>query len=199
MYFTMVKNFLVCSVMCHVTNVKLAIHLSFLTFRHVRALFCELFRKIANQSLYTSHNITDFVHLWFFEKFDEKLSLSPLWHFVKILTVWRKWRNERWEKWLARWFMKCHLYTYRFSHFANIFSRSHQFDDKCIASLRLVTDLRKGNMCTMLSRGERVPTWPLGSSIFFKKSMIGQTEVASLLMFHSIYHQDTHCYTYSCK
>ncbi len=42
---------------------KLAIHLSFLVFRHVRALFRELFREIVNQSLYTSHNIADFVHL----------------------------------------------------------------------------------------------------------------------------------------
>ncbi len=39
----------------------------------------------------------------------------------------------RWEKWLARRFTKCHLYTSRFSCFANIFSRSRQFDDKCIA------------------------------------------------------------------
>ncbi len=61
---------------------KLAIHLSFLVFRHVR----ELFREIANQSLYTSHSIIDFVHLWFCEKFNEKLSLFPLWHFVKIPT-----------------------------------------------------------------------------------------------------------------
>ncbi len=43
--------------------VKLAIHLSVLAFRHVRTLFCELFSEIANESLYTSHNITDFVHL----------------------------------------------------------------------------------------------------------------------------------------
>ncbi len=55
---------------------KLAIHLSFLAFRHVLALFCKLFREIANQSLYTSHNIPNFVHLWFCEKLDEKLSLS---------------------------------------------------------------------------------------------------------------------------
>ncbi len=111
---------------------KLAIHLSFIAFRHVRALFCELFREIANQSLYTSHNIADFIHLWFCEKLDEKLSLSPLWRFVKIPTVWRERQNARWEKWLARWFMKCHLYTYRFSHFANIFSHSRQFDNNCI-------------------------------------------------------------------
>ncbi len=51
---------------------KLAIHLSFLTFRHVRALF----REIANQSLYTFHNIANFGHLWFCEKLDEKLALS---------------------------------------------------------------------------------------------------------------------------
>ncbi len=41
------------------TNIKLAIHLSFLAFRHV----CALFREIVIQSLYTSHNIANFVHL----------------------------------------------------------------------------------------------------------------------------------------
>ncbi len=102
-------------------TLQLAIHLSFLTFRCVRALFRELLREIANQSLYTSHNIADFVHLWFCEKLDEKLSVSPLWHFMKILTVWRERRNAKWEKWLTRWFTKCHLYTYRFSHFATFF------------------------------------------------------------------------------
>ncbi len=117
----------------HIT-IKLAIHLSFFAFRHVRALF----REIVNQSLYTSHNIADFIHLWFCEKLDEKLSLSPLRHFVKITTVWRERRNARWEKWLARWFTKCHLYTYRFSHFTNIFSHSRQFDDKCMAGFMLV-------------------------------------------------------------
>ncbi len=45
-------------------RIMLAIHLSFLVFWHI----CELFREIANQSLYTSHNITDFVQLWFCEK-----------------------------------------------------------------------------------------------------------------------------------
>ncbi len=55
---------------------KLAIQLSFLAFRHVRALFRELFCEIANQSLYSFHNITDFCHLWFCEKLDEKLALS---------------------------------------------------------------------------------------------------------------------------
>ncbi len=47
----------------HVLTLKLAIHLSFFAFRHVRALFRELFHEIANQSLDTSHNITDFIHL----------------------------------------------------------------------------------------------------------------------------------------
>ncbi len=50
----------------------------------------------------------------------------------------RERRKARWEKWLARWFTKCHLYTYRFSHFANIFSRSRQFDNKCIAGFIVV-------------------------------------------------------------
>ncbi len=56
-----------------------------------------------------------------------------LWHFVKIPIAWRERRKARWEKWLARLFTKCHLYTSRFSHFAKIFSCSGQFDDKCIA------------------------------------------------------------------
>ncbi len=55
---------------------KLAIRLSFLAFQHVCALLRELFCEIANQSLFTSHNIANFVHLWFCEKLDEKLSLS---------------------------------------------------------------------------------------------------------------------------
>ncbi len=122
-----------------IDTLKLAIQLSFITFRHVRAIFRELFREIANQSLYTSHNIAHFIHLWFCKKLDEKLSLSPLWCFVKVPIVWWERRNERWKKWLVRWFTKCHLYTYRFSHFANIFSRSRQFDDKCIAGFKAYT------------------------------------------------------------
>ncbi len=49
----------------------------------------------------------------------------------KISIAWRERRNGRWEKWFARWFTKCHLYTSRFSRFTNIFSCSQQFDDKC--------------------------------------------------------------------
>ncbi len=64
------------------------------------------------------------------ETWRETFPISSLWRFVKIPTVWLEQRNARWEKWLARWFTKCHLYTYRFSHFANIFSH------KCIAGLR---------------------------------------------------------------
>ncbi len=37
--------------------------------------------------------------------------------------------------------MKYHLYTSRFSSFASIFSRSHQFDDKCIADLRILVEM----------------------------------------------------------
>ncbi len=55
---------------------KLAIHLLFLVFRHVCALFRKLFREIANQSIYTSHNIANFAHLWFCKKLDEKLAVS---------------------------------------------------------------------------------------------------------------------------
>ncbi len=61
------------------------------------------------------------------------LHYRPLWRYVKVPIVWREWQNATLEKWLARWFTKCHLYTSHFSHFANIFSRSRQFDDKCIA------------------------------------------------------------------
>ncbi len=115
----------------HSFHVKLAIHLSFLAFRHVRALLRELFREIANQSLYTSHNIADFVHPWFCEKLDEKFVLLSSLTFHE--STWRERQNARREKWLARWFTKCHLYTSRFYRFADIFSHSRQFDDKCIA------------------------------------------------------------------
>ncbi len=64
-----------------------------------------------------------------------RVSYHHLWCFVNIPIAWREWRNKSWEKWLTRRFTKCHLYTSRFSRFANIFSRSHQFDDKCIAGL----------------------------------------------------------------
>ncbi len=39
--------------------------------------------------------------------------------------------------------MKCHLYASHFSRFANIFLRSRQFDDKCIAGFR--TNISKLN------------------------------------------------------
>ncbi len=54
-----------------IAGLKLATHLSFLAFRHVHVLFCELFCETVNQSVYTSHNIAGFVHLWFCEKLDE--------------------------------------------------------------------------------------------------------------------------------
>ncbi len=38
---------------------------------------CELLCEIANQSLYISHNIADFVHLWFCEKLDENFPYLP--------------------------------------------------------------------------------------------------------------------------
>ncbi len=156
---------------------KLAIHLSFLVFWHVHALFRELC-EIANQSLYTSHNITDFVHLWFCEELDEKLSLSPLWRFVKIQTVWRERQNARWEKWLARWFTKCHLYTYRFSHFANIFSHSRQFDDKCIAGLRMTDNFSR------ITKSKSLTTPPaiFGSGVVF---LISKSEDSYKTVFFS--------------
>ncbi len=67
-----------------------------------------------------------------------KLPYRPLWRFVKIPIAWRERRNTQWEKWLASRFTKCHLYTTHFSRFANIFSRSRQFDDKCIAGFTIL-------------------------------------------------------------
>ncbi len=63
-----------------------------------------------------------------------KFPYRPFWRFVKIPIAWWEGQNARWQKWLVRRFTKCYLYTSRFSHFANIFSHSCQFDDKCIAS-----------------------------------------------------------------
>ncbi len=98
-------------------NIKLTIHLSFLTFQ----LFCALFCKTANQSLYTSHNITDFVHFDSARNLTRNLFYRPLWRFVKIPIIWREWWNARWEKWLARRFTKCRLYTSCFSRFPTVF------------------------------------------------------------------------------
>ncbi len=84
------------------------------------------------------------------------LPYCPLWHFVKIPIVWRERWNARWEKWLARWFTKCHLHTSHFSRFANIFPHSRQFDDTCIVGLW--------------------PEWPLHCSVLqsVTKSMLSQ-------------------------
>ncbi len=105
-------------------TIKLAIHLSFLVFRHVRALFRKLFREIA---LYTSHNIADFVHLWFCEK----LVLSSSLTFCENTDRLVRMAKREMRKMMAKWFTKCHLYTSRFSSFTKIFSHSRQFDDKC--------------------------------------------------------------------
>ncbi len=61
-----------------------------------------------------------------------RVSSRPLWRFVKIPIACQERRNAIWENdwrdglWNA-------IYTSRFSRFANIFSYSRQFDDKCIA------------------------------------------------------------------
>ncbi len=91
-----------------IAGFKLPIHLSFLTFWHVRALFRELFHEIANESLYISHNIADFVQPWFCEKLYKCTNSAPLRRFVKIPITRRERRNADWEKWLARQFTKCH-------------------------------------------------------------------------------------------
>ncbi len=85
------------------------------------------------------------------------LPYRPLWHFVKIPIIWRERRNARWEKWLTRWFTKCHLYTSHFFHFANIFSDSHQFDDKCIAGFRSDHEDRYTANAFLLLTSRRIP------------------------------------------
>ncbi len=116
-------------------SLKLAIHLSFLAFRHVR----ELFHEIANQSLYTSHNITDFVRLWFCEKLAVSSSLT----FCENTDRLARTAKHKMRKVMARQFTKCHVYTSRFSHFANIFSHSRQFDDKSVAGFTHFPELSK--------------------------------------------------------
>ncbi len=122
---------------------KLGIHVSFLTFRHVHALFCELFREIANQLLYTSHNILDFVHFWFCEKLDEKLAVSSSLTFHENTDCLARMAKREMRKMIGETFYKmpsthflclsfCQhffafssiwrevyswLYTYRFLHF----------------------------------------------------------------------------------
>ncbi len=106
-------------------SLQLVMRLSFLVFWHV----CALFREIANQSLY----LLTISPISFIFDSARNLSYHPLWRFVQIPITWWEWRNTKWEKWLARRFMKYHLYASCFSHFANIFSLSFQFDEKCIA------------------------------------------------------------------
>ncbi len=110
------------------------------------------------------HNIADFGHRWFCEKLDERnLPYHLLWHFVKIPIVWREQRNTRWEKWLARWFTKCHLYTSHFSRFANIFSHSRQFADKCIVGFGKMSvkqfRVKRNEDVSTLSRSSCTRVW----------------------------------------
>ncbi len=92
--------------------------------------------------------------------FDSVRNLTRNFPYLLFDVLWKYWLSgengdARWEKWLARWFTKCHLYTYRFSHFANIFSHSRQFDDKCIAGSGVFKLMKSSNgeMC-MGRRGE---------------------------------------------
>ncbi len=85
--------------------------------KRVKLAVRALFREIANQSLYTSHNIADFIYLWFCEKLDKKLAVSSSLTFCENTNHLARTTNTRWEKWLVRWFTKCHLYTSHFSHF----------------------------------------------------------------------------------
>ncbi len=59
------------------------------------------------------------------------LLYHPLWRFVENTD--RLVRTVKCEMRKMIGFMKCHLYISHFSRFANIFSCSRQFDDKCIA------------------------------------------------------------------
>ncbi len=111
-------------------------HLSFLAFGHICALFRELFHEIVNQH-YTLLTISPILFIFYSARnLMRNFPYRPLWRFMKIPIVWWERRNVRWEKWLARRFTKCHLYTFHLSRFANIFAHSRQFDDKCIAGLK---------------------------------------------------------------
>ncbi len=89
-----------------ISGLKLAIHLLFLVFWHVRALF----REIANQSLYTSHNITDFVYLWFREKLDEKLAVSSSLTFRENTDRLVRTATREMRKMIGETVYKVHLY-----------------------------------------------------------------------------------------
>ncbi len=117
---------------------ELAIHLSFLAFHMFVHYFVNYFVRLLTNH-YTLLTVSPISFIFdSVRNLTRNLPYRPLWCFVKIPIVWREWRNARWEKWLARQFTKCHLYTSRFSRFANIFSRSRQFGDKCIAGCRMV-------------------------------------------------------------
>ncbi len=96
---------------------KLATHLSFLVFRRVRALFHE----IVNQSLYTSHSITYFVHLWFCEKLAEKLVVLSSLTFCENTDRLARMAKCEMRKMIGEMVYEMlsisWLYTYRFSHF----------------------------------------------------------------------------------
>ncbi len=116
-------------------SLKLAVHLSFLASRHVHALF----HKIVNQSLYTSYNITNFIHLWFCDKLDEKLVISSSLTFHENID--RLARTLKREMWKMIGKMVCEMT----SRFVNIFSHSLQFDNKYIAGFRLVLGMFTGS------------------------------------------------------
>ncbi len=111
-----------------------AIHLSVLAFRHVRAVSREQFCEIANQSLYTSHNITNFIHLWFCEKPDKKLAVSSSLTFRENTDHLGRRAKCTMRKMIGETVYK--MPSIYFS-FRQQFSHSHQFDDKCIAGLKL--------------------------------------------------------------
>ncbi len=130
-YFNTEYQILINSKVEYFDGLKLAIFLSFLAFRCT--LFCKLFHEIANQSLYTSHNIADFVHFWFCEKLDEKLAILSTLTFRENTDRLARTTKCEMRKMIGETVCEMpSLYTSRFSHCTNIFSCSRQFDNKWI-------------------------------------------------------------------
>ncbi len=127
--------------------------------------FVNYFVRLQTHPLYTSHNITNIVHLWFCEKLDKKLAVSSSLKFRENIDHLARTAKREMRKWLMRWFTKCHLYT---SHFANIFSHSRQFNDVCIAGLKVFGELAsftKGALATLRHFQNRVACLVLDNEV----------------------------------
>ncbi len=116
------------------------------------------------------------------------LLYRPLWHYVKIPIAWREWRNAKWEKWLLRRFTKCHLHTFRFSRFTNIFLRSRQFDDKCIAGLITAPAFTIPNCCfcsySTIQPTYYHPNWPIRGAISMYGAVFNYRMLICVLAVH---------------